>query len=336
MTVAADRMAQVRTMVSDRIRELLDRLDPRTRLVCGYHLGFWDADGTPASAGGKGLRPALALLSARAAGAAPERGLPAAVAVELVHNFSLLHDDVMDHDTERRHRATAWAVFGAGPAILAGDALLSLANEALTDAPEPTAPDAVRHLNVEVRRLIAGQSADLAFEDRDEVGIDECLTMVEHKTAALISCACSLGAELCGAPPALTAGLAGYGRHLGLAFQLVDDLLGIWGSPEVTGKPALSDLRARKKSVPVVWAERSGTTPGHAFADLYRLRRELTPAEVEMAALLIEAAGAREWTATRARREVAAARAELDVLDLPGDVRAELDALAAFVVERDY
>jgi geranylgeranyl diphosphate synthase type I len=118
-------VAAARDLVGPSIAGWLERLSPDVRIVASYHLGFVDADGVPSGDGqGKALRPALALLSARAAGAPPERGVAAAAAVEFVHNFSLLHDDIMDGDTERRHRPTAWTVFGVGSAILAGDALL--------------------------------------------------------------------------------------------------------------------------------------------------------------------------------------------------------------------
>src|SRR2546421_911430 len=119
----------------------LARLSPPVRLVAAYHLGFADPEGRPANGdGGKAIRPALALLSAEAAGSSAETALPGALAVELVHNFSLLHDDVMDQDRERRHRATAWSVFGDGPAILAGDALLILAHRGFRDGPPPPPP----------------------------------------------------------------------------------------------------------------------------------------------------------------------------------------------------
>ncbi|HZC27983.1 MAG TPA: polyprenyl synthetase family protein, partial [Actinopolymorphaceae bacterium] len=146
-----------RRLVEPALRAAVDRLDPSTRLTCGYHLGFWDADGRQATvdtdpekpgspSGGKGVRPSLALLSAVAAGLPTGDGVPAAVACELVHDFSLLHDDVIDGDTERRHRPTVWARFGVADAILAGDALLSLANEVLGEANSRTVPAAIRRL----------------------------------------------------------------------------------------------------------------------------------------------------------------------------------------------
>src|SRR5260370_8928139 len=173
------------------------------RRVGAYHYGLADADGNPISGGsGKALRPALALLSARAAGAAPRRGVAPAVAVELVHNFSLLHDDIMDSDTERRHRPTAWTVYGIGAAILAGDALLALAVDALLEDSSPQSPWSARCLSAAVQRLIAGQGADLAFERRDDVGGAGGLEMAGDKKAAPMSCACTIGVIHVGAAPA--------------------------------------------------------------------------------------------------------------------------------------
>ena len=258
-----------RDIVGPAMEAAVSRLSPEVRAVAAYHLGMTDAQGNPSGEGaGKALRPALALLSARAAGAPSERGVTSAVAVELVHNFSLLHDDIMDGDTERRHRPTAWTVFGVGAAILAGDALLALAQELLLEDNAPQGLWAARCLSVAVQRLIAGQGADLAFEKRDDVGLTECLEMAGDKTAALMACACSIGAIHAGAAPSLAMGLAGFGAHIGQAFQLTDDLLGIWGAPEVTGKPVQSDLRARKKSLPVVAALDSGTPEGRELAGL--------------------------------------------------------------------
>ena len=252
-------VALARDLVGPAMESAIARLTPDVRVVAAYHLGLADAAGHPMHSGsGKALRPALALLSARAAGAPPERGVTAAVAVELVHNFSLLHDDIMDNDTERRHRPTAWTVFGVGAAILAGDGLLALAQDLLLEDDTLKGAWAARCLSAAVLRLIGGQGADLAFEKRDDVTLAECLDMAGDKTAALMACACSIGAVHLGAPPTLAMALAGFGAHVGLAFQLTDDLLGIWGAPEVTGKPVRADLRARKKSLPVVAALNSG------------------------------------------------------------------------------
>jgi geranylgeranyl diphosphate synthase, type I len=326
-----------RDLVGPAVAAAVDRLSPDVRVVAAYHLGLTDADGRPASrSSGKALRPALALLSARAAGAAPERGVPAAAAVEFVHNFSLLHDDIMDGDTERRHRPTAWTVYGVGAAILAGDALLALAQDLLLESPAPQGLWASRCLSAAVQRLIAGQGADLAFERREDVTLDECRQMAGDKTAALMACACSIGAIYVGAPADLAMGLAGFGAHVGLAFQLTDDLLGIWGAPEVTGKPVRSDLRTRKKSLPVVAALNSGTEPGRELGALLRQTEALTEDELIRAAALVEEAGGRKWAETEADSALSSAGRCLDETDMPDDVRAEFSGIAEFITARQW
>src|ERR1700758_2763272 len=168
-------VAVARDLVGPATEAAINRLSPRVRRVAAYHYGLADAEGNPVREGsGKALRPELALLSARAAGAAAERGVTPAVAVELVHNFSLLHDDIMDGDTERRHRPTAWTVYGIGAEILAGDAMLALAQDILLEDKAPQGMLAARCLSFAVQRLIAGQGADLAFERRDDVTLAAC------------------------------------------------------------------------------------------------------------------------------------------------------------------
>jgi geranylgeranyl diphosphate synthase type I len=325
-----------RDLVRPAIAAWVDRLTPDVRIVAAYHLGLAAADGTPDATGGSGkaLRPALALLSARAAGAAPERGVAAAAAVEFVHNFSLLHDDIMDGDTERRHRPTAWTVFGIGAAILAGDALLALAQDMLLEDPAPQSVWASRCLSAAVQRLIAGQGADLAFERRNNVTLAECLAMAGDKTAALMACACSIGAIHVGAPAELAMGLAGFGAHAGLAFQLTDDLLGIWGAPAVTGKPVRSDLRARKKSLPVVAALTSGNKAGCELGELLAGADPLSEEDLLRAAQLVERAGGREWAEAEADAQLASAAKCLGETDMPEDIRAQFAGIADFITER--
>src|SRR6202161_3587893 len=285
---------------------------------------------------GKALRHAFTLLSARAARTAPERGVAAAAAVELVHNFSLVHDDIMDGDTERRHRPTAWTGVGVGAAILAGDALLVLAQDILLEGPAPQGLWASRCLSAAVQRLIAGQGADLAFERRDDVTLEECKQMAGDKTAALMACACSIGAIYVGAPAALAMGLAGFGAHVGLAFQLTDDMLGIWGAPEVTGKPVRSDLRARKKSLPVVAALTSGTEAGRELGELLAKPEPLSEDELLHAAGLVETAGGKEWAQAKVDSALASAATHLTEADMPVEVRAEFEAIAEFLTARQW
>jgi len=326
-----------RDLTGPAIAEAVSRLSPAVRTVAAYHLGLADAAGQPIPGGasGKALRPALALLSARAAGAAPERGVVPAAAVELVHNFSLLHDDIMDGDTERRHQPTAWTVYGVGAAILAGDALLALAQDVLLET-QPYGVWAARCLSAAVQRLIAGQGSDLAFERRDDVAVEECLVMAGDKTAALMACACSIGVIYVGGPASLAMSLSGFGAHAGLSFQLVDDMLGIWGAPEVTGKPVGSDLRARKKSVPVVAALTSGTAAGSELAALLASPDPFSEDEVSRATELVEAAGGKEQIETMADNELASALSCLSSAEMPEDVRAEFAAIAEFITARQW
>ncbi|HEX3590999.1 MAG TPA: polyprenyl synthetase family protein [Pseudonocardiaceae bacterium] len=330
-----------RDVVEPALRRAVGELAPAMRTISRYHFGWADASGkdTPGG-GGKALRPALTLLSAQAAGGDPALALPAAVAVELVHNFSLLHDDVMDNDVERRHQPTAWTVFGVPAAILAGDALLTLAIEiARRDSRADVASAVIACLNESVQGLIVGQSSDVDFERRTDVTLQECLTMASGKTGALMRCSSSIGALAVGADESVVAKLAEFGDHLGLAFQLVDDLLGIWGSPAVTGKPALADLRSRKKSVPVVAALDSGTEAGARLAELYFAPDQPDQVDDEAALIamadLVERAGAREWTETEADRHIRQAERCLVELGAPRPVTEALRATALFVTRRD-
>ncbi|MEJ1105805.1 MULTISPECIES: family 2 encapsulin nanocompartment cargo protein polyprenyl transferase [unclassified Kribbella] len=334
---AADVLGWSRAQVEPALRAAVGSLPPATRRIADYHFGWADEDGNPAHAdGGKAIRPALVLLTAQAVGGTTEAALPAAVAVELVHNFSLLHDDVMDCDTARRHRATAWTVFGLGPAILAGDALLGLAFDVLVGSGHPSRGDAARMLGAAVQELVDGQLADAHFEQRDDVVPAECVRMAQLKTGALLGCCTALGALLGGGRPEQIDHLRLYGEDLGLAYQYVDDLLGIWGQPPVTGKPVYSDLRRRKKSLPVVSALSSSTAAGRELAALYRREDELSDAELVHAAGLIEAAGAREGSQAQADALLSAALGELTAAGALAPAVTELERLARLATRRDH
>ncbi|HEX3930868.1 MAG TPA: polyprenyl synthetase family protein [Nocardioides sp.] len=326
-----------RELVEPALRDAVSRLDDDTRLVASYHLGWNDSDGRPVDGnGGKGVRPGLLMLVGESLGGAPADLLPGAVAVELVHNFSLIHDDLMDRDTERRHRRTVWSIWGDATAVLVGDALLSLAHEILAESGSPHAAAAERSLSLATRELIRGQVLDVAFERRDDVTLTQCIDMAAGKTGSLLSVSTELGALLSGAPAEVSAAFAEFGAEVGIAFQLVDDLLGIWGWPERTGKPVFSDLRSRKKTMPVVWATTHGGLAGRQLADwLADTSSEPTEADLRQAADLVERAGGRHWAHEEALARVALAHNALAGVGLDLAHRAELDRLAAFVVERD-
>lgn len=331
-------LTHARGLVEPALRAAVATLDPFLGRVASYHLGWCEPDGTPTTANaGKALRPGLALLVAQAVGGDPTPAVPGGVAVELVHNFSLVHDDVIDRDRERRHRATVWTVWDDTTAILAGDAMLSLAHGVIAEADSPYERMAQRALAAATRSVIRGQAQDVAFERRDDVRLEECLAMAAGKTGALLAVSASIGAILAGAPAATVRAFDTFGAEVGLAFQIVDDLLGIWGSPEVTGKPVFADLAAGKKTLPVVWSIAYG---GDAGADLaawfagHESRSLATPEELKRAADLIEKAGGREWATTAADTHVATALAALADVGLTDEPHATLVDLAHFVTER--
>jgi len=330
-------IARARELVLPALRSAIDAIpDERMRLVAGYQLGWCEADGSPVDGGGgKMIRPTLAVLSAEAAGGPSAAGVPGGVALELVHNFSLLHDDIMDRDTERRHRPTGWVAFGEGQAILAGNAMLTAAVEVLMADPA-CSPRTVPHLLGTVQHLISGQSADLALERRQQVALEEVLDMEVGKTAALLSCASSIGALAAGAPAHVVDALAGYGHRMGLAFQLVDDVLGVTGDPSATGKSASSDVRAGKRSAVVVAALQAGTSESARLGELLAAGPPETEADVALATSLIVDAGGVEWALAEADRLLAEALGHLDGVGTADEPAvAELASVARYIVARD-
>jgi geranylgeranyl diphosphate synthase type I len=339
----ADVLARSRQAIHPAMTQAVDRLAPEIRQIAAYHMGWVDTEGHPTdSPGGKGIRPTLALLGAAAAWANPAVGIPGGVAVELVHNFSLIHDDIIDSDTERHHRPTVWSIYGVGPAIVAGDALQVLAHQVLLEGSPQAGAAASAVLAEATAEMIAGQADDISFERRRDVSVEQCTAMSAAKTGALLGCAASIGAVLAGATDVTVGALRDYGRHLGLAFQAIDDLLGIWGDPSRTGKPASSDLRQRKKSMPIVAALAAG---GDEAEELRHLivgpagsdapLAPMTADEVDRARFLVESCGGRQWTAVRAKANLDAALGALDRVRLEAVAHRDLADIAVYVVERD-
>ncbi len=328
-------ISRARALVLPVLRDAVETLDPQLRTISAYQFGWVDRAGAPAAgAGGKAVRPTLAVLSAEAAGADPSLALSAAAAVELVHTFSLLHDDVMDGDTERRHRPTAWTVFGAGQTVLAGNALLVRAIQLLDDG-SVAGRRTLTCLLTAVDELIRGQSADLRLERTATADLDACLTMEAGKTASLLACASSIGALAADAPPATVEALAGYGTELGMAFQLVDDVLGITGDPAVTGKSASSDVRAGKTSAPIAAALADGGPASRELGQLLATWPPATDEDVTRAAELVLAAGGVAWAEKEADRRLDAALSHLASVPMPARTHIDLTEVATYVTRRD-
>ncbi|NTU63260.1 MAG: polyprenyl synthetase family protein [Chloroflexi bacterium] len=296
-----------------------------------YHLGWVDADFKPAQFdSGKRIRPVLTLLCCEASGGDWRIALPAAAAVELLHNFSLIHDDIEDGDPMRRGRPTLWKQWGIAQAINAGDALYTLAHTALNDLIDRGVPAnhilaARRSFDRACLVLTQGQHLDLGFESRSSVTAAAYSRMINGKTAALIEAACGLGALVNGSD--LAAHYEDFGRELGLAFQIQDDLLGIWGDPQITGKPAGNDLRNHKKSLPVAYGlDRSED-----------LRRLYAQAEVDVGAVMAELdrVGARAYTERLATQHHRQALEALEATGQDTEATLALEALANQLLKRN-
>ncbi|MBZ4318384.1 polyprenyl synthetase family protein [Streptomyces huiliensis] len=321
------------------LRRAVDRLPADVRHLAGLHFGWWDEEGAPPAAGplpmGKAVRAALVLLSCEALGGERAAAVPAAVSVELVHNASLLHDDVIDGDRIRRGRPALWARCGLPAAVLTGDALFFLAVQVLVEAAAPLSGAGVTQLTTGVQELIDGEYADSGAGGRSPASAAECVATAAAKTGALFAVACGLGALAADASPARVERLRAFGSHAGVAFQLVDDLLGIWGDPRRTGKPARSDLAARRRTLPIAAALADGGPPARELARIYDRRDPLSPAELDRAARLVGEAGGRARTLDEIRRSLDRALHHLAAAGPAPRPAAELTALAHMITRRD-
>jgi geranylgeranyl diphosphate synthase type I len=336
---ADDTLRWARDVVVPGLRREVDALPERMRAIAAYHFGWSDEHGRPGTGSfGKALRPALVLLCAQAVGGDAAAAAPAAVAVELVHNFSLVHDDVMDEDPTRRHRPTVWRVFGVPQAILGGDAMLNLAFRVIAATAPARAAAAGALLADTVTRLCEGQALDLEFESRTVLEPAQYERMAAGKTGALIACSCALGALYGGGGLPRVEAFRSVGASLGLAFQVIDDLLGIWGDPSTTGKPVHADLARRKKSWPVLAGLAADGAAGAEFARLYRSRPPRADGRAQAAHLasLLEECGARQAARKRARDLLERADAQLDAVGgSEPEVAARLAALLELIVARE-
>jgi geranylgeranyl diphosphate synthase, type I len=320
---ATEVLSRAADVVAPAIDAAIERLNPELHAPIRHHM----------AGGGKRVRAGLVLVSAAAAGATEDVGLPGAVAIELIHNYSLIHDDIMDNDRERRHRPTVWAEFGVGRAIIAGDALAALATQVLLDEPTAERVAAAVSLTWATQGMIAGQADDMAFEARTSITLEESLGMTAGKTGALLACASSLGAQLAGAPSGTVEALSEFGQHLGIAFQAIDDVLGIWGDPSQTGKAAGNDLLQHKLSIPVVIALAGADQQRHELeAQLGSIE---SADDVERGAEMVDKLNGRSGALQLADDHLQAATAALDRADLQAIPRRQLGAIAQFVTERN-
>ncbi|HET8631228.1 MAG TPA: polyprenyl synthetase family protein [Thermomicrobiales bacterium] len=287
-----------------------------------YHLGWADESFAPADAyAGKRLRPLLLIRCAEALGGGADLAAPAAAAVELLHNFTLVHDDVQDESSHRRHRETVWHRWGTAQAINVGDALYAVAHAALYRLAEPPrcvpadrVLEIARGFDEVALHIVEGQFLDLAHEGQWGGGVARYFATIRGKTAAIIAFAARAGALLAGADDATVALFGRYGLALGLAFQIRDDILGIWGAPAVTGKPAADDIRRKKQSLPIVLLdEEADAATREELRALYAVPA-LDEARVARVLALLDAADIQRRCQGYVTRYHEEARAALDAL----------------------
>jgi geranylgeranyl diphosphate synthase type I len=302
-----------------------------------YHMGWVDADLRPTQINaGKRIRPVLCLLTCQAAGGVWRQALPAAAAIELLHNFSLIHDDIEDASPTRRGRLTVWKIWGAEQAINSGDAMFALAHLALSRLVDrgveaAIVVQALRRFDEICVLLTQGQHADMSFEGRDRVGVEEYLAMITGKTAVLLSLCTELGALIARRDPATIDHYAAFGRDLGLAFQIMDDILGIWGDEIRTGKSAATDILTQKKTLPVLYG----------LAQSETLRRLYTHSQadgdfVPQVVSLLDKNGARDFATERATYYSQNALGHLEAARPEGVAGVALNQLADMLLQRDF
>ncbi|MBE0480442.1 MAG: polyprenyl synthetase family protein [Dehalococcoidia bacterium] len=330
-----------RQAIDAELRSILDGYDLPLYNMLRYHLGWVDEKGQAMQAStGKGLRPTLCLMACEANGANYEKALPAAAAIELLHNFSLIEDDIQDGDRERRHRPTVWSIWGKAQAINAATAMHVLANLAVYrlgryGVPIQKQERAGTILHVSCLRMIEGQYLDLSFEKRSMISLEEYLDMISLKTARLIACALELGALLGTDDESCIQAFRDYGVNLGLAFQIRDDMLGIWGDENQTGKPAAGDIRRKKKSFPIVFAYNHSN--GKAREELFSIyrRTEVNQADVDRVLKILEETGVQEQAQQAAGVYRDRALANIEAMGLSPAADLGLRELTCFLVDRD-
>lgn len=294
----------MRSTIEEELQQFINRTlspdYPELRGMLAYHMG-WEGDGAGPEAQGKRIRPLLVLLCSAAAGCEWRRALPAAIAVELLHNFSLIHDDIQDKSPLRRNRPTVWIRWGMAQAINAGDVMFTLAFLAIQELssmlPAQDVLLASRILQETCLRLTEGQYLDIAYETKSTLPVEAYWPMIGGKTSALLSCCCELGALVAGAAETRRDAFRRFGYSLGLAFQVLDDWLGIWGDTMLTGKSAESDLVSGKKTLPVVY----GLSKNGEFACRWQ-RGAVQPEEVPAVARMLESEGAKAYTLETAEK----------------------------------
>ena len=306
-------------------------------------MGWSDKDGNPVDGVmGKSLRPSLCLFACEAVGGHIRHALPAAASLELIHNFSLIHDEIEDFDETRHHRPTLWALWGINKALVAGNVLRILADRSMEMMQSDESRDAERVVKgVELLTeacldMIEGQYMDISFEGRIDITLDQYLAMISRKTGALIRCSLELGAVMGTENLATLEILRKAGMSLGFVFQIRDDILGIWGEEESTGKPVGVDILRKKNSLPIVHAMDQADKKGRELLrEIYSLDH-LEDQEVKAVLKIMEEAGTRAYAQALAHEHEKKALNLFSQAMLPDSFQFDFGVLARFLAVRQY
>ncbi|HEY48908.1 MAG TPA: polyprenyl synthetase family protein [Dehalococcoidia bacterium] len=307
-----------------------------------YHMGWIEEAGhTRRNTAGKRLRPILCLLACESLNGQWRQALPVAASVELVHNFSLIHDDIQDSSRERRGRPTVWSIWGLPQGINAGDGMHALALSSLLRLEERGVPHektvrAASILGEASLRLCEGQYLDLSYENRLDIKVKDYLAMISGKTAALFRSSLEIGSLMATEDESVITHMRTFGHALGMTFQVHDDVLSIWGDEKATGKPVASDIQMRKKTLPVVYAlSKAKGEDRERLLRTYRKKR-ISYADVDEVLKLLDKVDARAYAQEMSTKYYNDALAELNGLDISQTARAELEAVAAFLFDRKF
>jgi geranylgeranyl diphosphate synthase type I len=306
-----------------------------------YHLGWVDEQGLPQeNQGGKRVRPTLCLLACEAVGGDWRSALPAAAAIELVHNFSLIHDDIQDKSWKRRNRPAVWKVWGEAQGINAGDAMYALAPLALLRLRKRGITQrkimlASCLLNQASLKVCEGQYMDIDYENRLDISPDNYQDTISRKTVPLFECALHLGALLGTNNQKLVSQLCSFGRSLGLAFQMYDDVQGIWGEEEIMGKPLYTDIRYKKKTLPIIYAfQKAGGEEKERLLSIYSKAR-ISAEDITQMLYILDSLGARSYMEGLIKQNYLQALQELKRAMLPLPAQQELAEVAAFLLGQE-
>ncbi len=308
-----------------------------------YCMGWSDKDGNPVNgAMGKSLRPSLCLFACEAVGGQIRHALPAAASLELIHNFSLIHDEIEDFDETRHHRPTLWTLWGINKALVAGNVLRIVADRSMEMMKIDEGKDAervvkgVELLTEACLEMIEGQYMDISFEGRIDITLDQYMAMISRKTGALIRCSLQLGAAMGTENLATLETFRKTGTSLGFVFQIRDDILGIWGEEKSTGKPVGIDILRKKNSLPIVHAMDKADKKGkELLREIYSLEH---PGEQEVAAVLeiMEQAGTRDYAQKLAYEYEGKALKLFSQIRLSDSHQLDFGVLARFLAVRQY